>query len=260
MGYLFQIIFYQPILNLLIFLYNTISFHDLGVAIILLTIAVRALLWPLSNKSIRQQKALQELQPKINALKEKFKDNKQQMSLAMMQIYKDNKINPFSSCLPLLLQLPFLIAVFRVFRDGLNNKLGLVYSFIDKPEAINTLAFGFLNLSKTSLVLAVLAGLTQFWQAKMMFTKRPEIKSEGSKDEDMAAIMNKQMMYFMPILTIFIGMSLPAGLTLYWFVVTLITVFQQLYLFKKRSAGKDQPKNDQDITSVIEGELIEPLK
>ena len=249
MAHLFQVIFYQPILNLLVFLYNSISFHDLGVAIILLTIIIRLLLWPLSNKSIKSQKALQDLQPKINELKAKFKDDKQQMSLSMMQLYKENKINPFSSCLPLLLQLPFLIAVFQVFQDGLNNKLGLVYSFVYKPETINTLAFGFLDLSKSNIVLAVLAGLAQFWQAKMMISKKPETKSPGSKDEDMAAIMNKQMTYFMPILTIFIGLSLPAGLTLYWFIVTLITVLQQLYMFK-------QHKKNEAGAAVIEGEIV----
>jgi YidC/Oxa1 family membrane protein insertase len=257
MAYLFQVIFYQPILNLLIFLYNTVSFHDLGVAIILLTVLIRFLLWPLSNKSIKQQKALQELQPKITALKEKHKDNKQQMSLETMKLYKDNKINPFSSCLPLLLQLPFLFAVFRVFRDGLNNKLDLVYSFIHRPEIINTIAFGFFNLSKTSWVLAAVAGAAQFWQAKMLVSRRPDIKTGGSKDEDMAAIMNKQMTYFMPVLTIFIGLSLPAGLTLYWCIVTLMTVWQQSYLFKKHAkanaganASISGPKN------VIEGEIV----
>jgi len=249
MVHLFQVIFYQPILNLLIFLYNSVSFHDLGVAIILLTVIIRILLWPLTNKSIKSQKALQDLQPKINELKAQYKDNKQQMSLSMMQLYKENKINPFSSCLPLLLQLPFLIAVFQVFRDGLNNKLGLVYSFIYKPETINTLAFGFLDLSKSNVVLAIMAGLAQFWQAKMMIAKRPEIKSPGAKDEDMAAIMNKQMTYFMPILTIFIGLSLPAGLTLYWFVVTIITVFQQLYMFKRH-------KKNEPVNTIVEGEIV----
>jgi len=259
MAYLFQVIFYQPILNLLIFLYNTISFHDMGVAIIILTVLIRLLLWPLSNKSIKQQKSLQELQPKINALKAKYKDNQQQMSAEMMKLYKDNKVNPFSSCLPLLIQLPFLFAVFRVFRDGLNNKLDLVYSFIQRPETINTIAFGFFNLSKSSWVLAVVAGAAQFWQAKMLISKRPEIKTEGSKDEDMTAIMNKQMTYFMPVLTIFIGLSLPAGLTMYWCIVTLMTVWQQSYLFKKNARANSGPSISSPVDSpknIVEGEIV----
>ena len=249
---LFHVIFYQPILNLLIFLYNTISFHDLGLAIIFLTIVIKAVLWPLSQKSIKAQKSLQDLQPKINALKKEYKDDKQKQGQAMIQLYKEHKINPFSSCLPLLIQLPFLIAVFQVFRDGLNNKLNLVYPFIERPEEINAMAFGFLDLSKPNIYLAILAGLAQFWQAKMMITKKAAIKTEGSKDEDMAAIMNKQMLYFMPALTVFIGWTLPGGLTMYWFIVTLLTAVQQLIVFKRHNQEQAQIVEKK----VIDGEVV----
>jgi YidC/Oxa1 family membrane protein insertase len=256
MGNFFQAIFYQPILNLLVFLYNTVSFRDLGVAIVLLTIIIKLILWPLAQKSIKSQKALQDLQPKLNEIKNKYKDDKQQQSLAMMQLYKENKINPFSSCLPLLLQLPFLIAVFRVFRDGIQNKLDLVYPFIHKPDQIYSIAFGFLDLSQKNIYLAILAGLAQFWQAKMLSSKRPAIKTEGSKDEDMTAIMNKQMTYFMPIFTVFIGMSMPGGLTLYWFLTTLFTALQQLYVFKKMDKGSGNKNDKAAPTSIVEGELV----
>jgi len=252
MSHIFQTVFYQPILNLLIFLYNTISFHDLGLAIIFLTIVIKAVLWPLSQKSIKAQKSLQDLQPKINALKKEYKDDKQKQGQAMIQLYKEHKINPFSSCLPLLIQLPFLIAVFQVFRDGLNNKLNLVYPFIERPEAINAMAFGFLDLSKPNIYLAILAGLAQFWQAKMMITKKAAIKTEGSKDEDMAAIMNKQMLYFMPALTVFIGWTLPGGLTMYWFIVTLLTAVQQLIVFKRHNQEQAQIVEKK----VIDGEVV----
>ncbi len=251
MVHLFTIIFYQPILNLLIFLYNTVSFHDLGIAIILLTILIKLILWPLGRQSIKSQKALQDLQPKIEELKKKYADNKAELSRATMDMYKENKVNPFSSCLPLLIQLPFLFAVYQVFRDGLGNKLDLVYSFIYKPEVINSVSFGFLDLNKPNIYLAVLAGLAQFWQAKMMITKAPAVKTPGSKDESMAAIMNKQMLYFMPAITIFIGASLPGGLTLYWFVITVLTALQQLLVFKR----KNKP-GAPDIKQIIEGEII----
>jgi len=234
MAHLFTIIFYQPILNLLVYLYNTISFHDFGLAIIFLTILLKLILWPLGRSAIKSQKSLQDLQPKIDELKKQYGDNKTELSRATMDLYKNNKVNPFSSCLPLLIQLPFLIAVYRVFRDGVNNKLDYVYSFIARPETINLVSFGFLDLGKPSIPLAILAGLAQFWQAKMMITKKPEVKTPGSKDESMAAIMNKQMLYFMPAITIFIGISLPGGLTLYWFVLTLVTVLQQLVTFRKK--------------------------
>ena len=165
-----------------------------------------------------------------------------------MDMYKENKVNPFSSCLPLLVQLPFLLAVYRVFGDGVNNKLDLVYSFISKPETINMVFLGFVNLAKPNIYLAVLAGLAQFVQAKMLITTKPSVNTAGSKDESMASIMNKQMLYFMPAITIFIGVSLPGGLTLYWFVLTALTVLQQFITFYKKS---DPLKN-----KMIEGEII----
>jgi YidC/Oxa1 family membrane protein insertase len=236
MTQLFTTIFYQPILNLLVFIYNVVPGHDLGITIILLTVVIKILLLPLSKQSIKSQKALQELQPKIDEIKKTYAKNKEEMSKAMMQLYKDSKVNPFSSCLPLIIQLPFLFAVFRVFRTGLSNgSLNLVYSFIHRPETINSIAFGFLDLNKPNIVLAVLAGAAQFWQTKMMMTKKPEVATEGSKDENMMAIMNKQMLYFMPIMTVFIGISLPGGLSLYWFITTALTILQQMYIFKKTS-------------------------
>lgn len=242
---LFQTIFYQPILNLLVFLYNSVQ--DLGLAILLLTIIIKLLLWPLSRKSIRSQKALQELQPKIDELKAQFKDKKQEMGVALMDLYKKNSVNPFSSCLPLLIQLPFFIAVYQVFRDGLNQKLELVYPFITKPEVINSIFLGFIDLSKPNTYLAILAGAAQFWQAKMMMAKNIKKSGTDSKEESMTAIMNKQMLYFMPALTIFIGITLPGGLTMYWLILTLLTVLQQ-FLTTRALNNKEKP--------VIEGEIV----
>lgn len=244
---MFQTLFYQPILNLLVFLYNIVPGHDLGIAIILLTIIIKILLFPLAQKSIQSQKAMQDLQPKLNEIKAKFANDKEKMSREMMALYKNNKVNPFSSCLPLLIQMPFLFAVFNVFRAELNGgTLELVYSFISRPDHINTFAFGFLELSATkNIALALLVGVAQFWQGRMMITKRPEVKSEGSKDEDMTAIMNKQMMYMMPLMIAFFSYSFPAGLALYWLINTLLTGLQQMLVF-----GKIKKE------AVIEGEIV----
>lgn len=249
MIYLFNTFFYQPIFNLLVFLYNSVTFQDLGIAIILLTVIIKLILWPLSKKSIKSQQSLQALQPKIDALKTKYKGNQQEMGKEMMALYKENKINPFSSCLPLILQLPFFIAVYQVLSKGLDNNFATLYPFITRPELISPYLLGFLDLSKSNIYLAVLAGAAQFWQAKMMMAKRVDVKAggEGSKDENMAAIMSKQMLYFMPALTVFIGVTLPGGLTLYWLTITLLTILQQVLMVKK--LPKNQPP-------AIEGEII----
>jgi len=247
---LFYEVFYRPIFNLLIALVDLIPGGDLGIAIILLTIIIKLILYPLSLKSIKSQKALQDLQPKVEEIKVKYKDDKEEMSKAMLALYRDNKVNPFSSCLPLLIQFPFLIAIFRVFQNGIGEEsLSQVYSFLGRPEAIDSIFLGIFELSDPSKSLAVLAGLAQFWQAKMMITSRPQVKSDESKDEDFAAILNKQMLYMMPALTIFIGFGLPGGLSLYWLISTLLTALQQLYIFKKNNKIKN-------AEGAIEGEVV----
>jgi len=231
---IFTAIFYQPILNLLVWIYNIIPGHDIGLAIIVLTVIVKIILFPLSKKAIEGQRSLQSLQPKLDEIKKKFADDKEAQSRAMMELYKQEKVNPLSSCLPLLIQLPFFWAIFRVFRDELSGKaVLLVYSFVSNPGALNPIAFGFLDFAKTNIPLAILAGVSQYVQAKMMPMQQAPIKTPGAKDENMMAAMNKQMLYFMPALTVFICLSLPSGLAFYWFISTLLTIGQQWYMFRK---------------------------
>jgi len=246
----FNTIFYEPILNLLVYIYNIVPGHDIGVTIVILTVIIKLILYPLSKKSIEGQKALQTLQPKLDEIKKQYTGNKEGMSRAMMDLYKKEKVNPLSSCLPLLIQLPFFWAIFRVFKDELQGKtLILIYPFIFNPGTINSLAFGFLDFSKPNIVLAVLAGVSQYFQAKMMPMRQPAVQTEGSKDENMMAIMNKQMLYFMPALTIFICLTLPSGLAFYWFISTILTIGQQWLIFRKKD-------NSSSSSGVIEGEII----
>lgn len=230
---IFEIIFYQPILNLLIWLYNIVPGHDVGWAIIGLTVIVKLILYPLSQKSLHGQQALQNLQPKLDEIKKKYPDNKEEQSRAMMELYKQEGVNPLSSCLPLIIQLPFFWAIFRVFRNELAGKaVTLLYPFIHNPGTLNTLAFGLIDFSKPNAILAILAGVAQFLQAKMMPTKAPAA-TQGNQQENMMAAMNKQMLYFMPAITIFISWSLPSGLAFYWFISTILTIVQQWIMFRK---------------------------
>lgn len=254
MSELFHAILYQPLLNLLIFFYNVIPGHDFGVAIIVLTIIIRLILWPLAQKSIAAQKAMSSLQPKIAELKAKYKDNKQEIARATMELYKSEKVNPFSSCLPLLIQLPILIALYWVLMAVLKSeKFDLLYPFVANPGTIKTIAFGFLELAKANWGIAILAGAAQFWQAKMLPMTPPAVKGEGSKDEGMMAMMNKQMLYMMPIMTVVIGGTLPAGLTLYWLVTTVLTALQQVIMFRKKDV--ELPRNP-----PAGGELMRNIK
>ncbi|MBI5654911.1 membrane protein insertase YidC [Candidatus Uhrbacteria bacterium] len=244
---IFNAIILQPILNLLIWLYNVIPGNDFGFAIIALTVIVKLILYPLSVQQIKQQKALQDLQPKIDEIRARLKDDKDAQAKELMELYKREKVNPASSCLPLLIQLPIFIGLFQALRDGLaSHGLNLLYPFIANPGTINNMFLGIVDLSKPNYVLAVLSGLIQFWQSWQMFRKPSpttpppsEVKdSTGAKDESMAAMMNKQMMYVMPVVTVFIGISLPGGLTLYWLTMSLLTVLQQAIFLRKPQPPK----------------------
>ena len=233
---LFNTVLYEPIYNLLIFFYNIVPGNDIGLAIILLTVVVKAVLLPFSWQAVRSQKSLQDLQPKMDALRKEHKNDKEKLAQATMALYKENKVNPFSSCLPLLIQFPFLIAVYKAFRNGLtSDNFDLLYSFVVNPGSINSLSFNFVDMAVPSLALAVLAGGAQFIQTKMLMSKKAPVKSKGAKDENTMANMNKSMQYLMPVMTIFIGTRLPAGLTFYWFLTTVFTVLQQKIMFKKKN-------------------------
>ncbi|OGL96001.1 hypothetical protein A2348_00720 [Candidatus Uhrbacteria bacterium RIFOXYB12_FULL_58_10] len=230
---------YRPLFNLLIWLYDVIPGADIGFAIIALTVLVKLALWPLTNASLKSQKALQDLQPKLDALKEEHKDDKEKLAKSMMELYSSEKVNPLSSCLPILVQIPILIALYRVLSDGLHvESLSALYSFVANPGAINEMFLGIVNLGERSVPLAVLAGLFQFWQTRMLLARRPpkQVRGKpGAKDEEMLASMNQSMMYFMPVMTVVIGASLPGGLTLYWVAINVVSIVQQYMVFGKKA-------------------------
>jgi len=208
----------------------------MGIAIILLTVLIKLVLWPLSKKTIEAQKKMKELQPKMQEIKKKYQDDRQKQGTEIMKLYKENKANPASSCLPLLLQLPILWAVFRVFRDGFKPEtLNGLYSFVNKPETINKFFLGinYFNLAEPNIFLAGITALVQFWQTKMLAIDKTQTSKSEAQDENMQASLNKSMLYVMPVLTFIIGIRLPSALMLYWLISTLIMGLQQQWYFKK---------------------------
>lgn len=249
MSFLFNAFVYQPIYNLLIFLYNFSPLKDFGIAIILVTLVIKLILIPLSRKQIESQKKMQELQPKIKALQEKHKDDKEKQSRALMELYKEHKTNPFSGCLPIIVQLVFLIAIYRVLfnisQAGLMVDAAGLYSFISNPGQINRMFLGIIDLSSAinfsavalkdlpHIILVILAAGAQYIQTKMLMAKQLAQPVEKNKQPDFSQMMSKQMLYLGPLLTLFIGVKFPAGLALYWLVSTGFMIVQQYYLEKE---------------------------
>ncbi len=238
----FHEVLYRPLFNLLIWLYNVIPGADIGFAIIALTVVVKLVLWPLTQASLKSQKALQDLQPKLDELKAEHKDNKEALAKAMMELYSKEKVNPLSSCLPILVQIPILIALYKVLSDGLHaESLGALYQFVQNPGTIDAMFLGKMNLGERSILLAILSGIFQYIQTRMLISSRPPKQVQGApgaKDEEMLQAMNKSMLYFMPVMTTVIGFSLPGGLTLYWVAMNVVSIIQQYFVFKKKSDGK----------------------
>jgi len=225
LGNIFNQVLYEPIFKFLVFLYNNIPGHDLGVVIIILTLIIRIILFPLSQKSIKSQMRMAQFKDQIKDIQNKYK-SKEEQSRELMRFYKENKINPLSGCLPLVIQLPILIALYRVFINVLDPKNGLLlgHTFL-----------GIIDLSKASPILAILAGVSQFFASRLAMKHTVSMPQPGAsgKAAGVQKSMSKQMAYLFPVLTIFIAWKFPAGLAFYWVVSTLLGLAQDYYLYNK---------------------------
>ena len=217
----FTEVLYRPLFNALVFLYNTVAFRDLGLAIILLTLLIRFVLYPLFYKSFKNQLVMQRLQPHIKKIQETHKDDKHQQAAKLMELYKEHKFNPFSGIFLLILQLPVLIALYRVFLNDFTATASLksLYSFIAPVSPIQASFFGLIDLTKPSMIVLVLAVVAQYFQAKAALPKQSASTP--------ATAMGKQMLFIGPLITFFILLMLPAAIGFYWVVSSLFSIFQQ---------------------------------
>ena len=251
---IFHDIFVRPLFNVLIFLYNTVPGQDIGLAIIGLTVLVKIVLWPLTHASLKSQRALQKLQPKLKALQEQFKEDRERLSKELMRLYSEERVNPLSSCLPILIQLPVLIGLYRVLSAGLKNTgFADLYTFVSNPGVIDPTFFGVVDLAQRSIPLAILAAALQYWQMRMLQTNQPPksvADKKGTADEEMLAAMNQSMKYFMPIMTLIISITLPGGLALYWVAVNALTILQQKIAFQSKEETPETPTSSTTLPSA----------
>ncbi len=237
----FHIVLYQPLFNGLILLYQYIPGRDFGIAVIVLTVLIRLVMYPLGTKGIKTQKALSELQPKMKEIQEKFKHDKEKQGRAMMELYKKEKINPLSGCLPLLIQLPIIIALYQVFLSfkeaGLGpDQLQSLYPFIHFANDISTSFLGIIELTEPFWPLAILVGILQFFQTKMITPKQKGLFSKSKQQDTMgqfSSMMQKQMLYFFPVFIVLILWRLASVVALYLLVFTLFSIVQQYFTLKK---------------------------
>ena len=232
MNTLWNTVIYNPIYNALVFIAQHLTFQDVGVAVIVLTILIRFILMPLSKKSIVGQYKMRALQPKLDAIKAKGL-TKEQEAQETFALYKSEKINPFSGCLYLLIQLPILFALYFTFRGGVVQPSHL-YSFLSTEGLRNTL-FGVIDITQPFLVFAILAGITQAIQAFLQ--PKPGATTDQGFQNQFAKSMSVQTRYVLPLLIIFVASKLAAAVALYWVVANTFSILQELYFRSQIKKG-----------------------
>jgi len=249
-----QAIFVNPFLNLLIGLRNIMPGQDLGLAIIGVTLIVRLVLYPLSARQIRSQRAMQELQPRIDEIRAKHKDDREAQSKALMEFYKQNKVNPLSSCGPLLIQTLLIYPLFFVFRMAITGEAfgERLYPFISHPTLpLNTHFLGAVDLAAThNIPLAILTAAAQFLQSWMLVRQR---KNAPSTSQDPAQAISKNLVYIFPLLTGYFAYTFPAGLALYWLASTVFAIAQQAIIMR---SNVSKPKDPTAIEGTAEKVIV----
>lgn len=240
----FSTVIYNPLYNSLIFLIGNVPYADVGVAVILLTIAVKLILLPLAHIAIRSQISMNAIKPELDAIRDKYKKDKQEQARQTMSLYKKKKINPFAMILPIFVQLPIIFGLYWVFlRGGLPEvNMELLYSFISAPEMVNMQFLGYVDMGGKSLVIALFAGLTQYIHTKISFPALDTKNKEQSFKNDLARSMQIQMRYVLPIIVGVISYTISAAIAVYWTTSNVFSIGQEIFVRKRmlKNAEKDK--------------------
>jgi len=220
--FLFRELIYKPLLNALVWLYNTVALHELGLAIILLTILVRLIIYPLFHQGIKYQRVMQNLRPELDKIKTKHKNNREAQTRATLELFKKHKLNPLAPLLSLPIQLPLFLGLYVIFLNGFGETIEpWLYSFTPNPGVFNQTLFGLINLKEASPAVAVFAALAQYFQGRLSFTSST------------APAMRIVMLYFLPGLILTALFKFPAAVGLYWLTTTIFSIIQQIIVNRR---------------------------
>ena len=228
----FHIVFYDPIYNALVALVALIPSNDVGIAVIIVTIIIRLILLPFSLSAARTQRAMKILEPKIKELKERHKGNKEKESLETLALYKGAQVNPFASILTVFVQIPVLLALYWVFYYEPFSTINVarLYSFTPVPHAVSLHFLGIISVAGKSMVLAILAGLTQFLQAHLALSGTMKPGEGKGMQNDFQRIMGMQLKYVFPFIIATISYTTSGAIALYFITTNLAGAVQELHV------------------------------
>ena len=218
---MFDTLVTHPMQQALTFFYmltQKMGYPSYGVAIILLTVAIKLVLYPLTVKQVKSMKSVQEIQPKVKALQEKYKDNKEKLQTEIAALYKAHKVNPLAGCLPLVVQMPILMGIFFAIKEY-HYEGPTKFLWLDNLQQGTSIT----DPSDPYFIIPLLCALTTFVQQKQTTTEMTQ--------------QNKMMLMFMPVFIGYITITFPAGLGVYWVVSNLVQIVQQWFMYRKSTAA-----------------------
>ena len=240
MSFIWHTFFFDPIYNSLVFFIDVVPHGDVGVAIVCTVVLVKTILLPISLKATRTQLIMRELDPKLAKIKEDYKDNREMQAIKTIELFREAKVNPFSSILLLFIQIPIVIALyFAVWKGGgvalPSINMELLYSFIPSPDVVSMTFLGIVDITQKSWFLAFVAGVTQYIHTSLSLPpqKSRDAKAAPNFKEELARSMQFQMRYVLPILIFFVAYTLTAAIALYFTISNLMSIVQEYIVRRK---------------------------
>lgn len=230
---LFHTLISKPFYNGFIYLMDLLPFLDAGIVIILFTIIVKIIILPLSIKASKSQIEMKSAEKDLLQIREKYKDNKEQIGVKTLEYYREKGINPFVGIFILIIQLPILIGLYYVFlKSGLPNvNSDLLYSFVTFPSSVNMEFLGLIDIGTKNMILAFLAGLTTYMQITLASNTQKQISNVP--ESDIAKAMSTQMKYVFPLIMTFVAYTISASIALYFITSNVFAIAQEIYIRKK---------------------------
>lgn len=240
---IFHTTVYVPLYNALIALLDIGPWVDMGIAVIVLTLIVKTAMYPLSLKAARTQRVMKDLEEQMKEIREKYKDNREEQGRKLLEMYRENNVNPFSSFLVLFIQLPVILGLYFVFLKGGLPAIDptLLYSFVPEPGDVVSMHFlGLVDLTAKNIPLAILAGITQHFQARFALPELAPKKDNATFQEDFARSLQIQMKYVLPFVIMFVAYVASAAVALYWITSNIFAIGQEIHVKKRVEAEKQQ--------------------